>query len=84
MRALGGSNFDQLKRPRKGDRQKIRIAARLKAGDAAYMLSSDAPISCGPVADDFIVTARTKETLEQMVKPVVVAFLAERGLELSE
>ncbi|MGO8925625.1 MAG: recombinase family protein [Limisphaerales bacterium] len=35
-------------------------------------------------ADDFIVTARTKETLEQNVKPAVVAFLAERGLELSE
>ena len=35
-------------------------------------------------ADDFIVTARTKETLEQMVKPAVVAFLAQRGLELSE
>ena len=35
-------------------------------------------------ADDFIVTARTKETLEQVVKPAVVAFLAERGLELSE
>jgi len=35
-------------------------------------------------ADDFIVTARTKETLEQIVKPAGVAFLAERGLELSE
>lgn len=35
-------------------------------------------------ADDFVVTARTKETLEQIVKPAVVAFLAERGLELSE
>jgi len=35
-------------------------------------------------ADDFLVTARTKETLEQIVKPAVVAFLAERGLELSE
>jgi len=35
-------------------------------------------------AGDFIVTARTKETLEQIVKPAVVAFLAERGLELSE
>lgn len=35
-------------------------------------------------ADDFVVTARTKETLEQTVKPAVVAFLAERGLELSE
>ena len=35
-------------------------------------------------ADDFVVTARTKETLEQIVKPAVVAFLAQRGLELSE
>jgi RNA-directed DNA polymerase len=35
-------------------------------------------------ADDFIVTARTQETLEQIVKPAVVAFLAQRGLELSE
>jgi RNA-directed DNA polymerase len=35
-------------------------------------------------ADDFIVTARTKETLEQIVKPAAVAFLAVRGLELSE
>jgi RNA-directed DNA polymerase len=35
-------------------------------------------------ADDFVVTARTKETLEQIVKPAVIAFLAERGLELSE
>src|SRR2546428_4522933 len=33
-------------------------------------------------ADDFVVTARTKETLEQIVKPVLVAFLAQRGLEL--
>jgi len=30
------------------------------------------------------VTARTKDNLEQIVKPAVVAFLAERGLELSE
>src|SRR5437016_11143158 len=35
-------------------------------------------------ADDFVVTARTKATLEQIVKPAGVAFLAERGLELSE
>jgi RNA-directed DNA polymerase len=35
-------------------------------------------------ADDFVVTARNRETLEQIVKPTVVAFLAERGLELSE
>ena len=35
-------------------------------------------------ADDFIVTARSKETLEQQVKPVIVEFLRERGLKLSE
>jgi RNA-directed DNA polymerase len=35
-------------------------------------------------ADDFIVTGTSKEVLEQKVKPVIVAFLRERGLELSE
>jgi len=35
-------------------------------------------------ADDFIVTGASKEVLEQRIKPIVVAFLKERGLELSE
>jgi len=35
-------------------------------------------------ADDFIVTGISKEVLEQKIKPVVAAFLKERGLELSE
>jgi RNA-directed DNA polymerase len=35
-------------------------------------------------ADDFIITSATKEVLEMKVKPAVVAFLKERGLELSE
>lgn len=35
-------------------------------------------------ADDFIVTGASKEILEQKVKPAVVDFLRERGLELSE
>ena len=34
-------------------------------------------------ADDFIVTGASKEVLEEKVKPAVVAFLKERGLELS-
>src|SRR6266496_4971068 len=34
-------------------------------------------------ADDFIVTAASKELLEQEVKPLVEAFMQERGLELS-
>ena len=35
-------------------------------------------------ADDFIITAHSKEILEEMVKPAVIAFLKERGLTLSE
>ena len=35
-------------------------------------------------ADDFVVTAASKEVLEQKVKPAIIAFLKERGLELSE
>jgi RNA-directed DNA polymerase len=35
-------------------------------------------------ADDFIVTGATRELLEQKVKPALTAFLAQRGLELSE
>ena len=35
-------------------------------------------------ADDFIVTGATQELLEQKVKPALTAFLALRGLELSE
>lgn len=34
-------------------------------------------------ADDFIITGNSKEWLEQEVKPIVVNFLAERGLVLS-
>ena len=35
-------------------------------------------------ADDFIVTGATRELLEQKVKPALTAFLASRGLRLSE
>ena len=35
-------------------------------------------------ADDFIVTAARPEILQEQVKPVIVRFLAERGLRLSE
>ena len=35
-------------------------------------------------ADDFIITGVSQEVLEMKVKPAVVAFLKERGLELSE
>ncbi len=35
-------------------------------------------------ADDFVVTADSKELLEQEIKPMIAEFLLERGLELSE
>src|SRR6185369_1158113 len=35
-------------------------------------------------ADDFIITGRTREFLEEEVKPLVEKFLKERGLELSQ
>jgi RNA-directed DNA polymerase len=35
-------------------------------------------------ADDFIVTAHSKEMLEQEVRPLIKAFMRERGLELSK
>ncbi len=35
-------------------------------------------------ADDFIVTADSKEIIEQKVQPVIIQFLKERGLELSK
>ena len=34
-------------------------------------------------ADDFVVTAISKDVLDNKVKPAIVSFLAERGLELS-
>jgi len=35
-------------------------------------------------ADDFIITGNSKELLEQEVKPVIIRFLKERGLTLSD
>ena len=41
-------------------------------------------VNCSIYADDFIVTGKSKEILEQQVKPVIEFFLRERGLELSQ
>ena len=35
-------------------------------------------------ADDFVITGASKEVLETRIKPAMVSFLKERGLELSE
>ena len=35
-------------------------------------------------ADDFIITGKSQELLENEVKPLITVFLKERGLQLSE
>ena len=42
------------------------------------------PVKMVRFADDFIVTGRSREILENEVKPLIAAFLKERGLQLSE
>jgi RNA-directed DNA polymerase len=44
---------------------------------------SNAQVNLVRYCDDWIITARSKEVLEQEVKPLVENFLAERGLRLS-
>jgi RNA-directed DNA polymerase len=45
--------------------------------------SRKAQVNLVRYADDFIITGRTKELLEEDVKPLVEQFMRERGLELS-
>jgi len=45
--------------------------------------SRKAKVNLVRFADDFIITGSSKEILENEVKPLVEAFMAERGLELS-
>ena len=45
---------------------------------------SGAMVNLVRYADDFIITGRSKDLLEKVVKPLVREFLAKRGLELSE
>jgi RNA-directed DNA polymerase len=45
--------------------------------------SRKAQVNLVRYADDFIITGRTKELLEEEVKPLVEQFMRERGLELS-
>lgn len=45
--------------------------------------SHQAQVNFVRYADDFIITGKTKELLEEEIKPLVEQFLRERGLELS-
>jgi len=51
------------------------VKAGTKRGDKVHFVR---------YADDFIVTGATRQILEQKVKPALTAFLAKRGLQLSE
>ncbi len=50
---------------------------RVKTGEGAL-------VNFVRYADDFIVTGRTKELLEQEAKPLIEQFMRERGLQLSQ
>ena len=56
---------------------------REKYPKASYK-SRKAKVNLVRFADDFIITGATKEILENEIKPLVEAFLKERGLELSQ
>jgi RNA-directed DNA polymerase len=56
---------------------KTRFNRRIKRGKGTK-------VNCIRYADDFIITGSSPELLEQEVKPLVVQFLHERGLVLSE
>ena len=50
----------------------------------SWRKGSDKGISLIRYADDFVVTAPTREVLEQVIRPRMESFLRERGLQLSE
>ncbi|MDM1399050.1 group II intron reverse transcriptase/maturase [Myroides odoratimimus] len=51
--------------------------------DGTYSKQRKNPILFVRYADDFVVIGRTKEVLEDEVKPMIQSFLKQRGLELS-
>jgi RNA-directed DNA polymerase len=56
----------------------------LKAAYPRRRNKTDGLVNLIRYADDFIITGRTKELLEQKIRPLVEAYLNERGLELSQ
>ncbi len=52
--------------------------------DGNYSRQRKNPVLFVRYADDFVVIGKTREVLEQEVKPLLQAFLQERGLALSE
>ena len=56
---------------------------KLRTLHPGFHQSRNAKLNLVRFADDFIITASSKEVLEKEVKPLVEAFMRERGLELS-
>ena len=57
--------------------------ATSKKGKFSKKLMSRSKVNFVRYADDFIITGRTKELLENKVKPIIEIFLKDRGLTLS-
>ena len=60
------------------------LEADIKASHPGRIQGIRSKINVIRYADDFIITAQSKELLETVVKPAVISFLEERGLSLSE
>jgi len=60
------------------------LEGKLRALHPSFHRARKAKINLVRFADDFIVTASSRELLEQEVIPLVTQFLRERGLELSQ
>ena len=66
-----------------GLEQQVRSCSTLKDHGKGRKSTVDR-INLVRYCDDFIVTAKSREILEEKVKPVIVSFLKERGLSFSE
>jgi group II intron reverse transcriptase/maturase len=60
------------------------LQERYPAGKRLKSLGGEKPcVNLVRYADDFVITSKSKELLEEEIKPLVERFLQERGLELS-
>ncbi|EDG8466793.1 group II intron reverse transcriptase/maturase [Salmonella enterica subsp. enterica serovar Muenchen] len=59
-------------------------ALRTTFGETATRQSRKNKVNFVRYADDFVITGVSREILEEQVKPLVVAFMAARGLQLSD
>jgi len=60
-----------------------RFAYSRRAGKHSRMISAQNQVHLIRYADDFVITGKNRELLEEQVLPLVRSFMAERGLQLS-